>query len=134
MVNVLPTRTLALAGVAKVIIPTGSGGVTAALATDAAPVPAEFVAVTVNVYAVPFVRPVTTNGLIAPLTVAPPGLAVTVKPVIRLPPLNAGAVKATDTCPAPAAPTTPVGAPGTTEFTVNVLLIVVAAPKALFPG
>ena len=53
-------------------------GVTAVDAVDAAPVPARLVAVTVKVYGVPFVRPVTTNGLVAPLTDAPPGLAVTV--------------------------------------------------------
>ena len=34
-------------------------GVTAALAAESAPVPTAFVAATVNVYAVPFVRPVT---------------------------------------------------------------------------
>jgi hypothetical protein len=36
------------------------------------------VAVTLNVYAVPLVSPVTTNGLDAPVAVAPPGDAVTV--------------------------------------------------------
>ena len=54
------------------------GGVTAEDAVDAAPVPAALVAVTVKVYGVPLVRPVTTNGLATPLAVAPPGLAVTV--------------------------------------------------------
>jgi hypothetical protein len=34
-------------------------GVTALEAVDAVPVPAEFIALTLNVYAVPFVRPVT---------------------------------------------------------------------------
>jgi len=38
-------------------------GVAAADATEAAPVPDAFVAVTVNVYAVPFVRPVIVHGL-----------------------------------------------------------------------
>jgi hypothetical protein len=37
-------------------------GVAAAEAVDAAPVPEAFVAVTVNVYAVPFVRPVIVHG------------------------------------------------------------------------
>ena len=53
-------------------------GVTAVEALDAADVPAAFVAVTVNVYAVPFARPVTTIGLLAPVAVMPPGLDVTV--------------------------------------------------------
>jgi hypothetical protein len=37
-----------------------------------------FVAVTVNVYAVPFVRPVTEIGLVGPVAVIPPGSDVTV--------------------------------------------------------
>jgi len=54
-------------------------GVTAALDEDAGEVPAAFVAVTVNVYAVPLVSPVTVP-VVAPAvdTVAPPGDAVTV--------------------------------------------------------
>ena len=59
----------------------GSGailGVVAALASDAGDVPTTLVAVTVNVYAVPFVRPETV-AVLTPvvLTVAPPGAAVT---------------------------------------------------------
>jgi len=37
-----------------------------------------FVAVTVKVYAVPFVSPVTVTGLAEPVAVIPPGLEVTV--------------------------------------------------------
>ena len=55
-----------------------AAGVTAFDAGDAAPVPTLFVAVTVNVYDVPLVRPVTTIGLAPPLAVMPPGLDVTV--------------------------------------------------------
>ena len=40
-------------------------GVTAVLAVDGALVPAALVAVTVNVYAVPLVRPVTVHGELA---------------------------------------------------------------------
>lgn len=46
--------------------------------TDAALVPMAFVAVTVKVYAMPFVKPNTVNGLVVPVAVRPPGLAVTV--------------------------------------------------------
>ena len=53
-------------------------GVTLFEAAEAAPVPALFVAVTVNVYAVPFDRPVTVIGEATPLAVSPPGLEVTV--------------------------------------------------------
>ena len=54
-------------------------GVTAGLATEAADVPAALVAVTVNVYAVPLLRPGTITD-VAPdvVAVAPPGDAVTV--------------------------------------------------------
>ena len=47
-------------------------------AAEAGPVPAAFVAVTVKVYDVPAVRPVTVSGLAGPVAVNPPGLEVTV--------------------------------------------------------
>ena len=53
-------------------------GVTAFEGDEAGPVPTEFVAVTVNVYEVPLVSPVTVIGLEAPLAVMPPGLEVAV--------------------------------------------------------
>jgi hypothetical protein len=53
-------------------------GVTGADGALGALVPTLLVAVTVNVYAVPFVSPVTVSGLLPPLAVAPPGLAVAV--------------------------------------------------------
>ena len=53
-------------------------GVTGALAVDAALVPAEFSAVTVNVYEVPLVSPVTTVLVAADVAVTPPGFDVTV--------------------------------------------------------
>jgi hypothetical protein len=54
-------------------------GVTAFDAADAGPTPTALVAVTVNVYAVPLVKPGTIT-FVAPLVdaVAPPGEAVTV--------------------------------------------------------
>jgi hypothetical protein len=57
----------------------GALGVTAFEGLEAGPLPTEFVAVTVNVYAVPFVRPGTTADVASPLTrtTAPPGDAVT---------------------------------------------------------
>ncbi len=55
-------------------------GVAALDALDALLVPATFVAVTVKVYAVPFVRPVTVQerAPVVQAQVPPPGLAVTV--------------------------------------------------------
>jgi hypothetical protein len=91
---------------------TGFTGVTALLAVDAGDVPIAFVAVTVNVYEVPLVKPETVIGDEPPVPVAPPGLAVTVNPVIAEPPLFAGAEKATDAEVLPGVATTLVGASG----------------------
>jgi hypothetical protein len=56
----------------------GKEGVTELDAADAVDVPFAFVAVAVNVYAVPAVNPETVIGLEDPVPVAPPGEAVTV--------------------------------------------------------
>ena len=53
-------------------------GVTLFDAAEGALTPTAVVAVTVKVYAVPFVNPETIIGLAAPLALCPPGLAVTV--------------------------------------------------------
>jgi len=65
-------------GLIEVNVGVGTTGVTAAEAADAGPVPTLLVAVTVKVYAVPLVSPVTTIGLAVPVAVIAPGLAVTV--------------------------------------------------------
>jgi hypothetical protein len=53
-------------------------GVTLLEAADAAPVPTPLVAVTVKVYGVPLVNPLTVRGLVPPDAVWLPGLDVTV--------------------------------------------------------
>jgi hypothetical protein len=53
-------------------------GVTWADGDEADPVPVELVAVTVNVYGVPLVRPLTVQGLDGPEQVRPPGDEVAV--------------------------------------------------------
>ena len=53
-------------------------GTTAPDAPEAEPVPALFVAVTVNVYEMPFVRPVTVQLVVAVVQVNEPGDEVTV--------------------------------------------------------
>lgn len=53
-------------------------GVTLGDGTEAGPAPIKLLAVTVKVYAVPLVSPVTTSGLPGPDVVMPPGLDVTV--------------------------------------------------------
>jgi len=60
----LPATPVGVPGVPGTVV-----GVTALDAVDALDVPAEFVAVVVNVYAVPFVKPVTTHEPDAPVTV-----------------------------------------------------------------
>jgi hypothetical protein len=56
----------------------GTAGVTLLLAALAGPVPEALVALTVKVYAVPVVSPVTVIGEDEPVAVIPPGLEVTV--------------------------------------------------------
>ena len=98
-----------------------SGTVEGTIETDAAdgePTPDAFVAVTVNVYEVPFVRPETVQLVAVVAQVSPPGDEVTVYSVIAAPPLLAGAVhETTDWRLAAPVALTDVGAPGTVEGT-----------------
>lgn len=77
-------ETVALALPAAAVTPLGAlgavAGVTAAEGVDDGPVPTAFVAVTVNVYDVPFDSPVTVAERAEPMTdaVAVPGEALTV--------------------------------------------------------
>ena len=87
-------------------------GVTAFDALLAEPAPAALVAVTVNVYSVPFDKPVTVIGLADPEAEMLPGEEVTVYEVIAEPPLNAGAVKVTTAFALPATAVPIVGALG----------------------
>jgi hypothetical protein len=93
-------------------------GVTAEDAEDAALLPMLLVAITVKVYGVPFVRPVTAHVVVAPFAVvqnAPPGEAVAVYDISGSPPSETGAVQLTVTWPLPATPDTEVGELGTVE-------------------
>ncbi len=89
-------------------------GVTELLAIEAVLVPYALVAVTVKVYAVPFVNPKTVSEDEPPEAICPP-LDVTVYDVIDEPPLLTGAVKVTVACPLPAVAVPIVGASGTVE-------------------
>lgn len=89
----------------------GADGVTLLEGADPEPAPSAFVAITINVYAVSLVRPVTVIGLAVPVAVIPPGVETTVYPVIGLPPFD-GAVKLTVACALPGTAFTAVGAPG----------------------
>jgi hypothetical protein len=86
-------------------------GVTEFDAELAVDVPLAFVAVAVNVYAVPFVSPVTTIGDVAPVAVMFPGLDVTVY-VADAPPVAPG-VNVTEACAFPPVAVPIVGACGT---------------------
>ena len=79
--------------------PGGPDGVTAFDGADAGPVPDPLVALTVNVYAVPIVRPVAVHGDPTQAILAPPGDAVTVYPVTGAPPVDVGAVNVTVAVP-----------------------------------
>ena len=61
-----------------------------------------------------------------PIAVMPPGLDVTVYPVITLPPVLDGATKATLAEAFPAVATTLVGAPGTVAGAVDTVMVPVA--------
>lgn len=81
-------------------------------AAEAGPCPAEFVALTENVYAVPFESPVTVQLFPEVVQVKSPGVEVTVYVSIVSPPSESGAVHETTTCALPAEATPIVGAPG----------------------
>jgi hypothetical protein len=83
--------------------------VTEADGVEAVLVPSEFVAVTVHVYPIPLVSPVTTTGLVLPEIVLVPHVAV--YPVIAGPPVEF-AVNATAICPFPGVAERMLGAAG----------------------
>jgi hypothetical protein len=89
-------------------------GVADADAAEATESPFAFDALTVNVYAVSFVRPVILIGEDVPVAVVP-SLAVTTYPVIDDPPLLVGGVNEIDALASSADATTLVGALGTVD-------------------
>jgi hypothetical protein len=105
--TVKPRVTLEMVGAPGVVY-----GVTLLDAADAEPVPYVLVAVTVNVYAVPAVRPDTVQGDAALEQNNPPGEAVALYDVMALPPFEEGAVHDTAADVTPATAVTDVGAPG----------------------
>jgi hypothetical protein len=96
-----------------------------------------FVAITVKVYAVPLVSPVTVIGLVVPVAVILPGVEVTVNPVIPVP---AGAVKVTVAWAFPAVATIFVGAASCVvnvssfPYAVPALFVAYALIKYITPG
>ena len=101
-------------------------GVTADDGVEEAELPCVFVAKTVKVYGVPFVRFVNvyvkSNNEAEIGLVAGVGDGVTEYPVIEVPPVEVGATHVTVTEPLPmTTPTTPVGAPGTVRGVTGVI-------------
>jgi hypothetical protein len=76
--NVIVACPLPCVAVPIVGAPGTVAGITELLVAEEILVPFAFVAVTVNVYVVPFVRPVIVIGELPPTAVTPPGLDVTV--------------------------------------------------------
>lgn len=101
-----------MTGVPPVVV-NGTAGVTPALALDAFPLTPPILAVTVKVYEVPLLNPVTVNGEELPLAVKFPGDDVAVYETVPPLPVYAGAVKETTACALPAVAETDVGTPGT---------------------
>jgi hypothetical protein len=108
-------------------------GVTLLEAAEARLVPTLLAAVTVKVYVVPLVRPVTVIGLPVPVAVMEPGLDATVYSAMVAPPLDDGAEKLMVAWTLPAVADTEVGAPGATGLTAKLRLTVLAARYVLFP-
>ena len=104
-------------------------GVTDEEVKEETELPTAFVATTVKVYVVPLVNPVTIMGEVAPVAVIPPGLEVTVYPVIGLPPVLLGATNATLAEASPTVATILVGEPGTVVIITVILPVAFIVPQ-----
>lgn len=116
------------------MVEVGAPGVVRGVTVDeleAGPVPAAFVAATVTEYCVPLVRPVIVQLVPVVAQVFPPGLTVTVYPLMGEPPSLAGAFQLTVACPAPAVVLMPVGAPGADRGVTVVAMDCAPAPAPL---
>src|SRR3989344_2473902 len=101
--------------------PSPYGATTALDASDALPIPTEFVAVTVKVYEVLVVSPLTVAKVPLVVAVMPPGEEVTVYKLIGFPPELNGAVQTTTAVPLalPTVAITAVGFPGAAVVVVG---------------
>jgi hypothetical protein len=122
----LPRTAVTLVGAPGVV-----AGVIELLVGDEEPVPFAFVAVTVKVYVVPFVRPVTVIGESVPVAVCP-RFEVTVYCVMVEPPLLTGGVKVIVASPLPATADTLVGAFGMLFGVIELLVVEAALSPSAF--
>ena len=101
------------------VIVVGALGVVAGIigndAIESSESPLIFVATTVNVYGIPFARPLVVVELLVDIDVNPPGLLVTVYFVIVEPPFDIGADQYIVASVFPGVPKTLVGSSGTVE-------------------
>jgi len=109
-------------------------GVTEFDASEDRLVTLEFVAVTVKVYAVPLVRPVTVSEVTVVVAVIPPRDEMTVYSVTVLPPSEAGAVHETVARRFPGIADTLVGELGTVVATTEVPSVVEVTWFPAFPA
>jgi len=108
--------------ITEVGAPGGAAGTAAPEAAEATDVPSAFVAVTVNVYEVPLVRPATVQEVDEVVHVFDPGDDVTVYPVIADIPSSAGADHETTDWALPfEVADTPVGASGADAAAATVI-------------
>ena len=109
--EVLPTDPLTPVGAPGTV-----RGITLPVADESGESPEAFFARTLNVYVVPFVKPVNVQERFSVFTHAAgavtAGVEITVYPVILLPPLDPGALQLTIEDALAFVPPTPVGAPG----------------------
>jgi hypothetical protein len=116
--------------------PGGPEGVTET-AAEASLVPALLVAVTLQLYVVPFCRPVTVIGLAVPVAardIAPVAVQVTVYSVMVAEPLFAGGVNATSAVALPAVAVPMAGASGFTGTSAAPLLSMGQATRSRTAG
>jgi hypothetical protein len=122
----LPLPATALVSPGALGTPTG----VADSAFEAEPVPAAFVAVTVKVYVVPFVRPLTVQPSVEVEQVKPPGDEVAVYDVTGEP-FGAAADQPSVTLPLPATALVRPGAPGGPKGVADIEFDAGPAPTAL---
>jgi hypothetical protein len=100
--------------------------------SDASPIPAAVFARMTKVYAMPLVRPATTQLVVEVVQVKDPGEEITVYPVMGRPPVDEGADHETVTWESPNTPATSVGASATVAGTTEPDALEAAPEPALF--
>ena len=114
--------------------PGTDAGTNTADSTLDGPSPTLFDAYTRNLYPTPFTNPSTVHDVPSTTHDNPPGIAVTVYPLMTFPPSSTGAAHDTVTTPLPTTPTTSVGAPGTIAVSYRTTAKSLFEPLSLNPA